>query len=61
MRKARSKKLAPRKLIAAQNHGVRNLVSTLGWSRKRTAQVRSSLVAFEADWNAPGMEAYDRL
>jgi hypothetical protein len=39
----------------------RHLVSDLGWTREQAAQVRATLQAFEADWNAPGMEAYDKL
>ena len=36
-------------------------VSELGWSREKAARVRASLRAFDEDWNAPGMEEYDRL
>ena len=36
-------------------------VSELGWSREKAARVRASLRAFDEDWDAPGMEAYDRL
>jgi hypothetical protein len=36
-------------------------ISRLGWSRAKAAEVRASLRAFDEDWNAPGMEAYDRL
>jgi hypothetical protein len=37
-----------------------HLVSDLGWTRKRASQVRAALRVFEDDWNAPGMEAYDK-
>jgi hypothetical protein len=36
-------------------------ISELGWTREQAAQVRASLGAFEADWDAPGMEEYDKL
>jgi hypothetical protein len=36
-------------------------LSELGWSREKAARVRASLRAFDEDWNAPGMEEYDRL
>ena len=36
-------------------------VSELGWSREKAARVRASLRAFDEDWNAPGMEEYDKL
>ena len=36
-------------------------VADLGWSRVKAAEIRASLLAFEEDWNAPGMEAYDKL
>lgn len=38
-----------------------HLVSQLGWTCEQAAQVRASLQAFDSDWDAPGMEAYDRL
>lgn len=30
-------------------------------SRVEVAEMRDRLAAWEADWNAPGMEAYDKL
>jgi mRNA interferase MazF len=36
-------------------------ISELGWTREQAAQVRASLQAFDEDWDAPGMEDYDRL
>ena len=39
----------------------RHLVSELGWTREQAAQVRAALQVFDADWNAPGMEEYDKL
>jgi len=36
-------------------------VSELGWTRREAAEARGRLAAFEEDWNAPGMEAYDDL
>jgi hypothetical protein len=39
----------------------KNLVSELGWTRDQAEQVRASLGAFDSDWDAPGMEEYDRL
>jgi len=36
-------------------------VSELGWSREKAARVRASLRAFDEDWNAQGMEEYDKL
>lgn len=38
-----------------------HLVSELGWTPEQAAQIRASLQSFDEDWNAPGMEAYDRL
>jgi hypothetical protein len=48
---------------AADIHAAGRLhsVSELGWTREQTAQVRASLQAFDADWDAPGMEKYDNL
>lgn len=36
-------------------------IRSLGWTREQAALVHNSLASFEEDWNAPGMEAYDRL
>jgi hypothetical protein len=36
------------------------LVSDLGWTDKEAEETRSRLTAFEDDWDAPGMESYDR-
>ena len=38
-----------------------NLLSAKGISPEQAADLRWRLRAFEADWNAPGMEAYDEL
>jgi hypothetical protein len=38
-----------------------NLISELGWTREEAARIRASHQALKADWNAPGMEAYDEL
>ena len=35
------------------------LVSDLGWSTQEVQETRARLAAWEEDWNAPGMEAYD--
>lgn len=37
------------------------LVRDLGWTREEAASVRAQLATFEADWDAPGMDAYDEL
>ena len=37
------------------------LVSDLGWSAEEAKETRARLAALEEDWDAPGMEAYDRL
>ena len=37
------------------------LVSNLGWSGEEAKETRTRLAALEEDWDAPGMEAYDRL
>ena len=37
------------------------LVSNLGWSVEEAKETRARLAALEEDWDAPGMEAYDRL
>jgi hypothetical protein len=37
------------------------LVSDLGWSSEETKETRARLAALEEDWDAPGMEDYDRL
>jgi hypothetical protein len=37
------------------------LVSNLGWSVEEAKETRTRLAALEEDWDAPGMEAYDRL
>lgn len=41
--------------------GSPKLVADLGWNREEAAKVRASLLSFEDDWNAPGMEEYDHL
>ncbi len=38
-----------------------NQISDLGWTQEYAAQVRASLQVFDEDWNAPGMEEYDKL
>ena len=45
----------------ARNKAEPLTTADLGWSRKKAAEIRASLLAFEEDWNAPGMEAYDKL
>ncbi len=37
------------------------LVSGLGWTKEEAKETRARLVAFEEDWEAPGMEDYDYL
>jgi hypothetical protein len=37
------------------------LVSNLNWSTEEVQETRARLAAFEEDWDAPGMEAYDTL
>ena len=37
------------------------LVSNLGWNAEEAKETRARLAAFEEDWDAPGMEAYDNL
>jgi hypothetical protein len=37
------------------------LVSDLDWSTEEARETRARLAALEADWDAPGMEAYDHL
>jgi hypothetical protein len=32
-----------------------------GWTEAEAAETRARLKSFEADWEAPGMEAYDAL
>lgn len=46
---------------ATEVNATEALVSKLGWTPEQAAQVRASLQSFDADWNAPGMEEYDRL
>ncbi len=50
-----------RSTLVPPKGGAANRIADLGWTRKRAAQVRASLAAFEEDWNAPGMEEYDKL
>ena len=37
------------------------LIRNLGWTLEAAMETRMRLRAFEEDWNAPGMEAYDEL
>lgn len=37
------------------------LLSDLGWSPEEALDTRIRLRSFEDDWEAPGMDAYDRL
>lgn len=37
------------------------IVSDLGWSTQEVHETRARLAAWEEDWDAPGMEAYDNL
>jgi len=37
------------------------LVSDLGWDPEEVKETRARLAALEEDWDAPGMEDYDRL
>jgi hypothetical protein len=57
--------IAPRREARSQGAeavpGRDHPLSELGWSREKAARVRASLRAFDEDWNAPGMEEYDRL
>jgi hypothetical protein len=45
----------------AQSAAAPLLVSNLGWSVEEAKETRTRLAALEEDWDAPGMEAYDRL
>ena len=36
-------------------------VADLGWTVNEAREARARLVAFEEDWDAPGMEEYDNL
>ena len=36
-------------------------LSDLGWSREQILDTRIRLRSFEDDWEAPGMDAYDRV
>lgn len=36
-------------------------IAELGWSPEEAGETRARLAPFEADWDAPGMEAYDAL
>jgi hypothetical protein len=38
-----------------------NTVKELGWTAAEAAETRSRLASFEEDWDAPGMDEYDRL
>lgn len=38
-----------------------NLIADLGWSQAQAAETRAKLAAFEDDWAAPEMDAYDAL
>jgi hypothetical protein len=38
-----------------------NTINDLGWTTAEAAQTRSHLASFEEDWDAPGMDKYDRL
>ena len=51
-------------VIAARTEptsGAEKSVAALGWTREQAAMIRDQLANFEEDWNAPGMEVYDRL
>lgn len=37
------------------------LLADIGWSQAEAFETRARLGAFEEDWNAPGMDAYDEL
>ena len=37
------------------------LVADTGWRAEEARDTRARLAAWEEDWDAPGMEAYDRL
>jgi excisionase family DNA binding protein len=36
-------------------------IAALDWTRRQAHETRQRLGAFEEDWSAPGMEAYDEL
>ncbi len=36
-------------------------LATYGLTRSQVLELRERLATFEDDWNAPGMEAYDKL
>lgn len=38
-----------------------NFIADLGWSQAQAAETRAKLAAFEDDWGAPEMDAYDAL
>jgi len=56
---ARSSKGKPTRM--AQSAVAPLLVSNLGWSGEEAKETRTRLAALEEDWDAPGMEEYDRL
>jgi len=38
-----------------------NTIKGLGWTAAEAAGTHSRLATFEEDWDAPGMDEYDRL
>jgi len=38
-----------------------NAIADLGWTPEEAARVRASMASFEEMWDAPGMEAYDKI
>lgn len=45
--------------IPSEDRGVD--LKARGFTEELAAKLRQRLLAFEEDWNAPGMEAYDKL
>ncbi len=56
---------AAQRLIALREHAPEEelslLVADLGWTPEQAADTRSRLASFAEDWDAPGMEGYDKL
>ena len=46
---------------ATPTGGSSRLIADLGWNLEEAAKIRASLLSFEDDWNAPGMDEYDHL
>ena len=59
--RVKAKERASKRISRNGNNSHKPSIRALGWTKEETVEARARLISFEDDWNAPGMEAYDKI